>query len=271
MQGLAEEFRAPAPEDSAELPLRVRNTFIDVRLARSPSLEAFYKERTVSSCPSSPRGCCATGEDADAGKCSYGTAATTPTPTSPLSEDPESPAPAPARWRHAGWGSCSADGARAALASAHHAAAAPQWQPAPAELSVCWGGPIGVLPGSALQQQQWGQPDAAAPCPPSPEPAFGATRSGRKTVSLAAALPVGGGERGDSRLPSAGSALHDAGRCKPCAFVHSRGCGSGVDCEFCHLCEPGEKKRRKKERQAVKRETRVARGPVPLAAAPRVM
>jgi len=51
-------------------------------------------------------------------------------------------------------------------------------------------------------------------------------------------------------LPSAGSAGHFAGRCKPCAFVNSKGCSIGKDCQFCHLCEPGEKKRRQKEKRA---------------------
>jgi len=51
-------------------------------------------------------------------------------------------------------------------------------------------------------------------------------------------------------LPSAGSAGHFAGRCKPCAFVQAKGCQSGIDCKFCHLCEPGEKKRRLREKKA---------------------
>mmetsp|Transcript_78921 Transcript_78921/g.124600 ORF Transcript_78921/g.124600 Transcript_78921/m.124600 type:complete len:295 (-) Transcript_78921:162-1046(-) len=52
-----------------------------------------------------------------------------------------------------------------------------------------------------------------------------------------------------SALPTKGSAGHYAGKCKPCAFVFKDGCESGVNCEFCHLCAPGEKKRRKKDRR----------------------
>lgn len=48
---------------------------------------------------------------------------------------------------------------------------------------------------------------------------------------------------------SRGSALHAVGACKPCAFVFQDGCANGMDCEFCHLCDPGERKRRKKERR----------------------
>lgn len=65
------------------------------------------------------------------------------------------------------------------------------------------------------------------------------------------------GEEGDSVVPSAGSANHTQGTCKPCAFLHTKGCQSGKDCQFCHLCDVGEKKKRRKEklrRAAVARE-----------------
>lgn len=51
-------------------------------------------------------------------------------------------------------------------------------------------------------------------------------------------------------LPSIGSVGHQSGQCKPCAFMHSKGCKTGRACQFCHLCEPGEKKRRQKEKRA---------------------
>ncbi|CAE7175980.1 rlmJ, partial [Symbiodinium pilosum] len=54
-------------------------------------------------------------------------------------------------------------------------------------------------------------------------------------------------------LPSVGSMGHDEGACKPCAFVFKKGCDSGSQCTFCHLCPPGEKKRRSKERGALKK------------------
>lgn len=49
-----------------------------------------------------------------------------------------------------------------------------------------------------------------------------------------------------SMLASLGSVNHELGTCKPCAFIHTKGCQSGVECPFCHLCPPGEKKRRSK-------------------------
>jgi len=63
-------------------------------------------------------------------------------------------------------------------------------------------------------------------------------------------------ELGSAELPTVGSAQHHAGGCKPCAFAHTKGCENGVNCQFCHLCEPGEKKRRQKQRVARQPEVR---------------
>jgi len=56
-------------------------------------------------------------------------------------------------------------------------------------------------------------------------------------------------EEGPSAPPkqSVGSAGHDNLMCKPCAFYHTKGCSSGASCQFCHMCGPGEKKKRKKD------------------------
>lgn len=59
-------------------------------------------------------------------------------------------------------------------------------------------------------------------------------------------LPLGSAE-----LPSVGSVGHYMRRCKPCAFMTRMGCANGVQCNFCHLCGPGEKKRRRKEKRAI--------------------
>lgn len=53
--------------------------------------------------------------------------------------------------------------------------------------------------------------------------------------------------------PSIGSAGHAFGLCKPCDFMHRTSCRSGAACNFCHLCGPGENRRRKKQRQALNR------------------
>eukprot|EP00929_Paragymnodinium_shiwhaense_P018878 TRINITY_DN13053_c0_g1_i1.p2 TRINITY_DN13053_c0_g1~~TRINITY_DN13053_c0_g1_i1.p2 ORF type:complete len:282 (-),score=39.57 TRINITY_DN13053_c0_g1_i1:678-1523(-) len=56
---------------------------------------------------------------------------------------------------------------------------------------------------------------------------------------------------GTHDFPTVGSMGHYLGQCKPCAFAHdpNAGCNSGKGCSFCHLCAPGEKKRRRKEKK----------------------
>jgi len=53
----------------------------------------------------------------------------------------------------------------------------------------------------------------------------------------------------DINLESAGSRFHDSGRCKPCAFFHTKGCESAASCLFCHRCPAHEKQRRKRLRR----------------------
>jgi len=55
---------------------------------------------------------------------------------------------------------------------------------------------------------------------------------------------------GTPEMPTIGSLGHHLGTCKPCAFLFTKGCGSGVNCIFCHLCPRGEKKRRQKTKHA---------------------
>jgi hypothetical protein len=59
---------------------------------------------------------------------------------------------------------------------------------------------------------------------------------------------------GSAELPTVGSAAHRFGNCKPCAFVHTKGCENGVDCPYCHICRPGEKKRRQRDKLERRRE-----------------
>jgi hypothetical protein len=59
-------------------------------------------------------------------------------------------------------------------------------------------------------------------------------------------------------LWSEGSAQHSLGTCKPCAFLwkSDEGCQNGTSCKFCHMCPPGEVKRRKKDKLAVRKMVR---------------
>merc|ERR1719215_865194 len=46
---------------------------------------------------------------------------------------------------------------------------------------------------------------------------------------------------------SAGSLLHGAGQCKPCAwFWRPQGCENAAECRHCHLCDAGAIKARRK-------------------------
>jgi hypothetical protein len=80
--------------------------------------------------------------------------------------------------------------------------------------------------------------------------------------------PIAGGARVDASEPNAtfetsdallqppgiwslGSAAHASGTCKPCAWMYKEGengCRNGVQCEYCHLCPPGEVKKRKRDK-----------------------
>jgi len=59
-------------------------------------------------------------------------------------------------------------------------------------------------------------------------------------------------------LWSVGSAEHSSGMCKPCAFLwkDASGCQNGTNCKFCHMCTPGEVKRRKKQKLAMQKMVR---------------
>jgi hypothetical protein len=70
---------------------------------------------------------------------------------------------------------------------------------------------------------------------------------------------------GSPEMPTVGSIAHDTGNCKPCAFFYNQGCDNGIECKFCHLCQPGEKKRRQKEKKAqLRRMQQVAIDSLPL-------
>jgi len=58
---------------------------------------------------------------------------------------------------------------------------------------------------------------------------------------------------GSPECPTVGSQGHWSGFCKPCAFFHTKGCGNGINCVFCHLCEEGAKKKRAKEKRSERR------------------
>lgn len=72
------------------------------------------------------------------------------------------------------------------------------------------------------------------------------------------APPVGPAP-GSEELPSIGSASHESGDCKPCAFLHTKGCEKGPACQFCHACGPEERRRRRREKMDARQVARAAR------------
>lgn len=70
-------------------------------------------------------------------------------------------------------------------------------------------------------------------------------------ISLSNALELA---VGSPECPSIGSKQHhhDPGACKPCAHFFKGGCQNGANCSFCHLCPPGELKRRQKLRRRLR-------------------
>merc|ERR1719401_3389269 len=83
--------------------------------------------------------------------------------------------------------------------------------------------------------------------------AFNGSGSGESSTTENQDAPP---QLGSAELPSVGSLGHYLRRCKPCAFVTRMGCGNGAQCNFCHLCSVGEKKRRRKEKRLLFNATR---------------
>eukprot|EP00928_Gymnodinium_smaydae_P026841 TRINITY_DN20951_c0_g1_i2.p1 TRINITY_DN20951_c0_g1~~TRINITY_DN20951_c0_g1_i2.p1 ORF type:complete len:549 (+),score=98.29 TRINITY_DN20951_c0_g1_i2:123-1769(+) len=91
----------------------------------------------------------------------------------------------------------------------------------------------------------------------------GASFAGGSSASTAA---VSEGSWVACKSPSVGAANHDEGRCRPCAHNwRVGGCAKGFGCSFCHMCEDGALKQRKREKREriradIKRQTEGAEG-----------
>jgi hypothetical protein len=97
----------------------------------------------------------------------------------------------------------------------------------------------------------WRDATCTADLPPIPPPVEMAPIP---VLRLAESLPPP--ELGSPGLPTVGSGLHHKGECRPCAFFYTRGCENGTACEFCHLCGPGERKKRLRQYRLAKREAK---------------
>lgn len=220
--------------------VRIRSTFIDTSAERSPSLEHFYRQREVTTCPAAHIGRLrGLFQEADGSGNNHTLLSTEPPDFAPhalhyapppsvrsLDDVIGQPSPPPQTRTLGSYQAYGGSFAHGLVGSAG----------VPLSNNLGW---IGDLPpcGDVRTLQPptvWvGQPFHAA------------------WDSVAA---------GSEGLPSVGSAGHAAGRCKPCVFFHKdEGCVNGPTCNFCHLCEPEEKLRRKRKKQDVVRATRILR------------
>merc|ERR1719217_415942 len=115
---------------------------------------------------------------------------------------------------------------------------------------------VTAAPFGQVQTNLWmpslGEPQVSLPSDSVPPPPIAAAPVAAGVLRLAEAIAPP--ELGSRELPSIGSMLHHKGGCRPCTFFHTRGCENKEDCKFCHLCGPGEKKKRLKQLKAAQRE-----------------
>lgn len=201
-------------------PLVVKNTFIGFDPLRPASLEEFYEERKIKSCPASGIGLPPGLEDLvgpdDVGKLAE---AEHLIPAGLLDTELDTQQFLP-------------------LPPQRPSSLSPYWPNGEQLLddSTKWSTP-GLLPHQPivldLQRALGASFEVAQQVPPEPE--------------------LGSAER-----PTLGSRGHWFGECKPCAFLYTKGCGNGIMCQFCHLCDAGEKKRRAKDKRAAFRGARLS-------------
>mmetsp|Transcript_75736 Transcript_75736/g.216887 ORF Transcript_75736/g.216887 Transcript_75736/m.216887 type:complete len:315 (+) Transcript_75736:105-1049(+) len=219
---------------SYPVPVMVKNTFIDLTPGPSLSLVGFFVERATVSCPGSglepgARPQVSTVEDsrADEGAAYYGQKS--------QPSGMEYPWPPGTAYSYELPPGCSEVGEVYAQPILPPGVWGPACPPPPHDMSHF------SFPGSQLAPLP--PPPAQIPSPPGAPP-----RTWPRTDATVA-LPT----------QSQGSSSHASGHCKPCAFFHTKGCASGEECSFCHLCDEGEKKRRsmdKRQERADRRERR---------------
>jgi len=232
------------PEIEYPEPYFVKNTFIHAKLGRESSLDAFYHDREFASCPVSAI---------------YGTEGEEASHALTVAEAAtaainDQMANLPVGFQNHAWPFGSdCETPTAAFSMLPSDGGWPCTIPPP---------PV-TLPVSAPPMPQ----QAASVMPPElsagllAEPASGSAWA-QKTPFMMLAEAGSQPEVGSNELPTVGSQLHRWGACSPCAHAHSsRGCKNGVECQFCHLCEPGELKRRQKlKRMTQRRQATVAAG-----------
>lgn len=250
---------AGLPDFEYPVSLSVKNTFFHAEIGRPVSIEGFYEERRLQSCPVSaaygpeiiPGNEEQNEQEADGGDWAltglpcgwWAKTGDSPAARAPTAEEMEP---------EVCW----------AFATPESTPMMPVCRPvsqplgAPAPLV---GLPFGVPP-PPLQPPslppylpvQTAVPEASPSLPPVPSSAPGAP-----LLLLSDMLEVVSSQSPASF--SVGSAEHASGGCKPCAHAFSeKGCRNGTQCKFCHICPPGELKRQQKAKRQAKRKVSAA-------------
>jgi len=225
------------PETTLPAPLLVKNTFVGANPVRPPSLEEFYDERRTKSCPASAI-CAPPGlEDmVDAAKLR----------DSEVSYHCNSIVDTPVLHDFA---SASSSMFFEGVIDIPSLFSVEQFLPPAPEF------PAPEFPAPPILS--W-QPPAAPEFLPAAPFVLELAQALEAPAPAPHVLQQYGAEVGSPELPTVGSQGHWFGSCKPCAFLYTKGCSSGVQCEYCHLCDPGEKKRRLQEKKEAFRERRAA-------------
>lgn len=217
---------------SYPVPVVVKNTFIDVTPSRPVSLEGFFAERVTVSCPGSGLEPGARPRD-EKNRTNEGFAGG-------LAEAPDTPSSQ----------NCSLPGDPTTKdLSPETAMQTPMLPPG------IWAVPPGVAP--TLLEVAVARPQREVTGPLATTPISRCTVPGEQSFQPRAWSGIVGTETLRPQVfPSDGSMGHGMGLCKPCAFYHTKGCNSGEECSFCHLCSDGEKKRRARDKKEERRDRR---------------
>jgi len=187
----------------------VRNTFIDTPLDRMHSIDGYLQERRVQSCPVE----------------------------NPPTLDEEEPDAVPSA-AHQLRRSLTTSAAAMATVASETAAMVTGW----------WQSSTGSEDAAYLEETFEVVQSPQAPAHPSSIAAAPPVLLLSQMIEAPPSMDLSQIPLGSPDMPTMGSAGHWIGDCKPCAFYHKRGCTNGVECNFCHLCDSSEKKRRQKEK-----------------------
>lgn len=272
---LAQQLARQLNADIVRSELKVKNTFIDGGLSRSPSLERLLREsRQVRSCPGSalptPKGKYAGTKLGlmDAETIFSSRASTVDTLESPVSwaeDSPEdcmhvaglqsTPSIQAAAWRNQSGNVllCGEHGRETTVRQARDQTA--NCVHLQLEHALAADSPKQSRKARVLQLEHvltFGEDDLGAIVGDDSIVTNAAVKCDADSSLLARAETFSKPPHlGSAELPSVGSLGHHLRRCRPCAFVLRMGCSNGIRCNFCHLCNAGEKKRRRKEKRAL--------------------